>query len=108
MPHVHHDLKVYGGIKLFAGSGSPELAQKIADYLELPLSGVEVIEFPNENLFVKLKRQCARTGCVRHPDHVFACASKFNGTAHHDPDPAAGFGGAHHGRGPLPVLRAFG
>lgn len=55
MHHVHRDLKVYGGIKLFAGSGSPELAQKIADYLGQPLSGVEVIEFPNENLFVKLK-----------------------------------------------------
>jgi len=55
MPHAHHDLKVYGGIKLFAGSGSPDLSQKIADYLDQPLSGVEVIEFPNENLFVKLK-----------------------------------------------------
>ncbi|HRQ25152.1 MAG TPA: ribose-phosphate pyrophosphokinase-like domain-containing protein, partial [Anaerolineales bacterium] len=55
MHHVNHELKVYGGIKLFAGGGSPELAQKIADYLKQPLSGVEVIEFPNENLFVKLK-----------------------------------------------------
>ena len=54
MHHVHHDLKVYGGIKLFSGTGSPELAQKISDYLGLPLSGREVIEFPNENLFVKL------------------------------------------------------
>jgi ribose-phosphate pyrophosphokinase len=55
MQHAHHDLKVYGGIKLFGGTGSPDLAQKIADYLGQPLSGVEVIEFPNENLFVKLK-----------------------------------------------------
>ena len=54
MSHAHHDLKVYGGIKLFAGTGSPELAQKIADYLGQPVSGREVIEFPNENLFVKL------------------------------------------------------
>lgn len=54
MHHIHHDLKVYGGIKLFGGTGSPELAQKIAEYLDLPLSGREVIEFPNENLFVKL------------------------------------------------------
>lgn len=53
-PHVHHDLKVYGGIKLYAGTGSPELAQKIADYLCEPLCGRDVIEFPNENLFVKL------------------------------------------------------
>jgi ribose-phosphate pyrophosphokinase len=54
MQHVHRDLKVYGGIKLFAGTGSPQLAQDIADYLGLPLSGRQVIEFPNENLFVKL------------------------------------------------------
>jgi len=52
--HVHHDLKVYGGIKIYAGEGSPELAQKIADYLGQPLSGRQVIEFPNENLFIKL------------------------------------------------------
>ena len=54
MQHTHRDLKVYGGIKLFAGSGSPELSQKIADYLSQPVSEREVIEFPNENLFVKL------------------------------------------------------
>jgi ribose-phosphate pyrophosphokinase len=54
MYHGHHDLKVYGGIKLFVGTGSPELGQKIADYLALPVSEREVVEFPNENLFVKL------------------------------------------------------
>lgn len=54
MHRVHHDLKVYGGIKLFGGTGSPELAQDISDYLGLPLSDRDVIEFPNENLFVKL------------------------------------------------------
>ena len=55
MHHVHHDLKVYGGIKLFAGTGSPELAKKISEYLGQPVSECEVIEFPNENLFVKLQ-----------------------------------------------------
>jgi ribose-phosphate pyrophosphokinase len=54
MQHGHHDLKVYGGIQLYAGNGSPELAGKIAGYLQQPLSGRDVIEFPNENLFVKL------------------------------------------------------
>ena len=54
MHHAHHDLKVYGGIKLFVGTGSPELGQKIANYLHLPVGEREVIEFPNENLFVKL------------------------------------------------------
>lgn len=46
---------MYGEIKLYAGSGSPELAQKIADFLEQKLSPREVIQFPNENIFVKLK-----------------------------------------------------
>ena len=50
----HGDIKMYGEIKLYAGSGSPELAQKIADYLGQPLSPREVIQFPNENIFVKL------------------------------------------------------
>src|SRR5688572_19254648 len=55
MHHAREELKLYGGIKLFAGTGSPELAEKIANYIGLPLSGHDVIEFPNENLFVKLK-----------------------------------------------------
>lgn len=46
---------MYGEIKLYAGSGSPELAQMIADYLEQKLSPREVIQFPNENIFVKLR-----------------------------------------------------
>ncbi len=54
MNNHHHDIKVYGEIKLFAGTGSPELARKISDYLGSPLCEHEVTEFPNENLFVKL------------------------------------------------------
>ncbi|MEP6894960.1 MAG: ribose-phosphate pyrophosphokinase [Chloroflexota bacterium] len=50
----NHDMKMYGDIKLYAGSGSPELAQKIANYLEQKLSPREVIQFPNENIFIKL------------------------------------------------------
>src|SRR5512132_4168327 len=49
-----HAMKMYGEIKLYAGSGSPELAQKIAEYLGQPLSPRDIILFPNENIFVKL------------------------------------------------------
>src|SRR5512132_3633568 len=49
-----HAMKMYGEIKLYAGSGSPELAQKIADYLDQKLSPRDVIQFPNENIFIKL------------------------------------------------------
>ncbi|MFZ5819358.1 MAG: ribose-phosphate diphosphokinase [Chloroflexota bacterium] len=52
--HLHHEMKVYGDIKLYAGSGSPELAQKISEYLGSPLCGCDIIDFPNENIFIKL------------------------------------------------------
>ena len=54
MYHHTHEMKVYGGIKLYAGTGSPELAQKMADYIGEPLCERDIIQFPNENLFVKL------------------------------------------------------
>jgi len=50
------DCSMYGDVKLFAGSASPELASKIAEYLGLPLSGVDLIQFHNENIFVRLKK----------------------------------------------------
>jgi len=53
--HNHkHEIKAYGDIKLFAGTASPELAKKIADYLGTKLCGRDIILFPNDNLFVKL------------------------------------------------------
>ena len=54
MESHQHDMKMYGDIKLYGGSGSPDLAQKIADYLQQTLSPREVIQFPNENIFIKL------------------------------------------------------
>ncbi len=45
---------MYGNVKLFSGTSFPALAQRIADYLQIPLGGVDIIQFPNENLFVKL------------------------------------------------------
>jgi ribose-phosphate pyrophosphokinase len=45
----------YGDIQLFSGSASQELAQEIADYLGLPLEEYDLIQFPNDNLFVKLR-----------------------------------------------------
>lgn len=54
--HVpHSEMKVYGEIKLFAGSGSTDLASRISQYLGSPLREREMIEFPNENLFIQLK-----------------------------------------------------
>jgi ribose-phosphate pyrophosphokinase len=45
---------MYSGIKLFAGSSHPVLSKEISEYLDVPLSGREIIKFPNENLFIQL------------------------------------------------------
>jgi ribose-phosphate pyrophosphokinase len=52
----HHEMKVYGDVKLFAGTGSSDLANKISEYLDSPICEHVMIEFPNENLFVKLNQ----------------------------------------------------
>ena len=54
MINQSNEMRVYGGIKLYAGTASPELAQKVADYLGENLCGRDIVDFPNENLFVKL------------------------------------------------------
>ena len=58
MPQIKptHDHISYGEINLFAGTASPKLASQIARYLNLPLSGRDVILYPNDNLFVKLHK----------------------------------------------------
>jgi ribose-phosphate pyrophosphokinase len=50
MPNV----KCYGEIVLYAGTGSPELAAQIAENLDRRLREREVITFSNSNLFVRL------------------------------------------------------
>ncbi|GAB4522184.1 MAG: ribose-phosphate pyrophosphokinase [Anaerolineales bacterium] len=45
---------MYGDIKLFAGTASPNLAKAVADYLNVSLGGRDVYHFPNDNLMVKL------------------------------------------------------
>ena len=48
------DCTMYGDIKLFAGTASPQLADRIAGYLGISLSGRDIVQFPNDNLFVRL------------------------------------------------------
>jgi len=50
----HHELKVYGSIKIYAGTSCLDLAQKIADYIGVGLCYRDIVEFPNENILVKL------------------------------------------------------
>ncbi len=61
-PHMRHEL-LYGNIKLFSGTASPELAQEIADHLDTSLCGRDIIEFPNQNLFVRLHNSVRGQDC---------------------------------------------
>jgi ribose-phosphate pyrophosphokinase len=56
IPNLARETNMFGEIKLFAGTGCPDLAGQIAEYLNLPLSGRDVTLFPNDNLFVRLHK----------------------------------------------------
>ena len=45
---------MHGRIKVFSGTGSPALAGEISERLGIPLSPREIIQFPNENIFIRL------------------------------------------------------
>jgi ribose-phosphate pyrophosphokinase len=60
---ARHERMTYGDVKLYAGTGCPELAAKIAEYLDLPLCERDIIMFPNENLFVKLRKSVRGQDC---------------------------------------------
>jgi ribose-phosphate pyrophosphokinase len=48
------DIGMYGDIKLYAGTGIPEVAEGISNYLNIPLSGRDIIVYPNENIWTRL------------------------------------------------------
>lgn len=45
---------MYREIKLFAGTAIPHVAEGISKYLNIPLSGRDIIDFPNENIWIRL------------------------------------------------------
>lgn len=47
---------MYGEIRVFSGTANRPLAEEIARYLNVSLDGADIIEFPNENIFVRLHR----------------------------------------------------
>ncbi len=47
-------LHAFGEIKIFCGSSCPMLAEEIGQYLKVPISPREIIQFPNDNIFVRL------------------------------------------------------
>ena len=61
-PHMRHDL-LYGNVRLFAGTASLDISQEISDYLGLQLCGRDIIQFTNDNLFVKLHSSVRGQDC---------------------------------------------
>lgn len=62
MHHNRHE-KMYGDIKLYSGTASPELTTKVAEYLGVSTCGRDIVSFPNENLFVKLHSSVRGQDC---------------------------------------------
>jgi ribose-phosphate pyrophosphokinase len=58
-----HDRMKYGDIKLYAGTSCPELATRISTHINLPLMERDIIQFPNENLFVQLHSSVRGQDC---------------------------------------------
>ncbi len=50
-------------LKLFAGRGNPQLAQKICDYLQLPLGRARTELFPDGELIVKIEEDVRGRDC---------------------------------------------
>lgn len=47
---------IYGDLALISGSANEPLAREISECLDTPLVGRDIIDFPNENVFIKLHR----------------------------------------------------
>ncbi len=47
---------IYGELALISGSANPDLAQQLSEHLDTPLVPREIIDYPNENIFIKLTR----------------------------------------------------
>lgn len=47
---------LYGELALISGTANQPLAEEISAYLQTPLVGRDIIDYPNENIFVRLHR----------------------------------------------------
>ncbi len=60
---MHRHELMYGDIKLYAGTASRPLTTSIARYLNIKVCEHEIIDFPNENLFIKLHSSVRGQDC---------------------------------------------
>lgn len=45
---------LYGELRVFTGNANPALAERICEYIGIPMGKAEVFEFSNENIFVRI------------------------------------------------------
>jgi ribose-phosphate pyrophosphokinase len=45
----------YDELNVFSGNANPALARAVADYIGIPLGQIDLVEFSNENLFVRIR-----------------------------------------------------
>ena len=53
----------YDELSVFAGNANPALAQAVCDYIGIPLGQLDLFEFSNENIFVRI-RESVRAACL--------------------------------------------
>ena len=58
-----HERMMYGDVKLYTGTSCPELAARVANYLNVPICGRDLIVYPNDNLFIKLHTSVRGQDC---------------------------------------------
>jgi ribose-phosphate pyrophosphokinase len=61
--HMRHERMMYGNVRLYAGTACPELAEKIAEHLNVQLCPRDIVVFPNDNIFVKLHSSVRGQDC---------------------------------------------
>ena len=52
--------KMFGELAMFSGRSNRPLAEAICKQLNIPLADAQIIDFPNENIFIQLKSTVAR------------------------------------------------
>ncbi|HUM63688.1 MAG TPA: ribose-phosphate diphosphokinase, partial [Anaerolineaceae bacterium] len=60
---ARHERMKYGDIKLYSGTSCPELANRIATHMGLELGERDIVQFPNENLFIQLRSSVRGQDC---------------------------------------------
>jgi ribose-phosphate pyrophosphokinase len=61
--HTHSGPLMYGNVRLYAGSSSPDLAWDISEFLDVPLCDRDIVTYPNDNIFVKLHKSVRGQDC---------------------------------------------